>query len=279
MKRVFFAILFLFFLTTLSCKILKDRHDSNKNVNYIKDTITQVEKLQDKRDLIDSINAERIDYANKQVTFNSVFETNTKQYHFSGILRIQNNIRIWISIRPVMAIEANRILIEKDSIYILDRLNQSYYFGDYTYFKKKFKLNLSYDAIQSFLEGNIFFYPDRLSRSEYSINDTIFEGKEVALLKREAHDGDSMIHEMYVQKDSLLMQSNILRSTSTNEFIQIIYRKHKKFEEKEHINLFSIQGMFDEEPFICRIEIENVAFEKEMNFPFNVPKNYTIMKL
>ena len=74
----------------------------------------------------------------------------------SGVanLRIKYDSLIWISISPGLSIEAFRIKLTSDSVFLLDRLSHNYIKSSYREFDKFYGINLNFKWIQAIILGN-----------------------------------------------------------------------------------------------------------------------------
>ena len=81
------------------------------------------------RDLLDSIYYQYGDYSTFSARFTATI-SNPKSVESKGSIRIQKDSVIWISLSPLL-IEAFRCMFTPDSVYIVNRLERSYYAGNY----------------------------------------------------------------------------------------------------------------------------------------------------
>ncbi|MFT6148741.1 MAG: hypothetical protein ACJAUH_001427 [Saprospiraceae bacterium] len=68
-------------------------------------------------------------------------------------VKIEKDKAIWISGQK-FGLEGVRLLIEQDSIQVLNRLERSYMVTDFSYIEKEFNLPANFEAVQDFLIGN-----------------------------------------------------------------------------------------------------------------------------
>ena len=78
---------------------------------------------------------------------------------FSGMIRIKRDSIIWISLRAYN-IEGARMCITQDSVKFLNRMNSTYYLGDFKFITDRFAVDLDYNSIQSILTNTFFIYPE-----------------------------------------------------------------------------------------------------------------------
>ena len=81
-------------------------------------------------------------------------ETNS----FDINLRMCRDSAIWISITPLLGIEAARVLVTQDSVKFIDRIHHEYKIADYKFLNDILHINVDYDIMQAILMGNLFAY-------------------------------------------------------------------------------------------------------------------------
>ena len=108
--------------------------------------------------------------------FSAEYSNGKKENSFNGQIRIRKDSLIWISLIPMLGIEAVRIMISQDSVKMINRLNDSYFIGDYEYVNRFLNSNIDYDLLQAFLLGNdLQFYEGgkfkaAIDRGEYKLS-------------------------------------------------------------------------------------------------------------
>jgi hypothetical protein len=70
-------------------------------------------------------------------------------------IRMKRDSIIWMSIKPMLGIEVMRIVITKDSILILDRMNKSMNLMNMNELSKKISFPLSFKMAESLIIGNL----------------------------------------------------------------------------------------------------------------------------
>lgn len=99
------------------------------------------------------------------------FNSSGNSVSFSFHLRMKRDSAIWLSISPLLGIEAVRILLTRDSVKALDRLNNTYYSDGYNAVSLLANANLNFSLLQSLVMAGYFPSPgsDTL-RSLYTEN-------------------------------------------------------------------------------------------------------------
>ncbi|MFZ4521755.1 MAG: DUF4292 domain-containing protein [Bacteroidales bacterium] len=108
--------------------------------------------------------------------FSADYSNKGKKNSFSGQIRIRKDSLIWISLTPMLGIEAVRLMISQDSVKMINRLNDTYFVGDYEIVNHFLNTNIDFDLLQAFLLGNdLQFYEDgkfkaAIDRGEYKLS-------------------------------------------------------------------------------------------------------------
>jgi len=83
---------------------------------------------------------------------------------FTANFRIKKDSAIWISISPALGIEVARMLMTRDTIRVIDRLDKKKYSRGYDFFNNYTSLPVDYYSLQNLLMGNLI-----LDRSDYVV--------------------------------------------------------------------------------------------------------------
>lgn len=82
-------------------------------------------------------------------------QTPEKNKRFKANMRIRPDSAIWGSVAPAFGIEAIRVLLSKDSLHFLDRMNDRYYVGEAERMGSRYGIPLELELFQSMLFGGI----------------------------------------------------------------------------------------------------------------------------
>ena len=91
--------------------------------------------------------------------FSADYKNKDQETSFGGQIRIRKDSLIWLTLSPMMGIEVIRLVISQDSIKFINRLNNTYFIGDYNYLNQFLNTNIDFDILQAFLIGrDLSFY-------------------------------------------------------------------------------------------------------------------------
>ncbi len=79
------------------------------------------------RSLLNKIDSNRIQYTTFNGKVNVDYKSDDgKKYNVNATIRMYKDSAIWISANAILGIEAMRVLVTKDSVKLLDKLNKTY---------------------------------------------------------------------------------------------------------------------------------------------------------
>lgn len=131
----------------------------------------------------------------------------------SVTIRIQQDSLIWVSISK-LGIEAARVLITRDSIMILDKINRSYAVADFATLSRQFSFSLSYPLLQALLVGNLPL-PNRVAQKSKSTADANY------LLLRQ-QEGQVLV-ENYVDETDRKLKKLLMTQQPANNTLRVDY--------------------------------------------------------
>jgi hypothetical protein len=143
-KKINIVVLMIFVLLMFSCKVVFVNKGKSENLRPTK--------------LYKSLVDNAFEFENMTLKFSAELINGEASETFSGIIRIQRDSIIWLSLRSYN-IEGARVCITQDSVKYLNRIDNTYYLGDFAFLTDRFQIDLDYKTLESILSNNFFFYP------------------------------------------------------------------------------------------------------------------------
>lgn len=143
-KNILIILLIFFVFTTFSCRSTYKIKGKTDNLRPVK--------------LYENIIKNEFIYDNLSLKVSAEAMIDGKKESCSGIIRIQKDSVIWISLRA-FTVEGARLCFTQDSIRFLNRLNNTYFVKDFQTFSKEFGMDIDYGSLQAMLTNNFFFHP------------------------------------------------------------------------------------------------------------------------
>ena len=187
-----------------------------------------------------------------------------KNYDVNASVRLYKDSAIWISANAILGIEAMRVLITKDSVKLMNKLQKTYTARSVDYLQEVTALPLDLKTLQDLIIGNpVFLDSNIVSYSTADNNITMLclgqlfknlitlNGTDYTLLHSKLDDAD--------------ISRNRTAELTYNDYEN---KKGVPFSTKRRITVAE-KNRLD-----IRLDFKQYDFNQEVSFPFSVPKNY-----
>jgi hypothetical protein len=203
-------------------------------------------------------------------------DINNQTNSFSANLRIKKDSAIWISISPALGIEVARALITPDSLKFINRINGTYFKGDFKYLNELLQIEVNFKMIQAILLGNAYLH--------YAIEQYISDRENSELVlstfkkRRIRRDIDVEIPQILTQEVWFSSIQNKIVRMEMQDYrpvrkFTVNYLQFEKVDDLSMPNKLIITAQADKNVKID-LEYSRMTINKELNLPFNIPDNY-----
>lgn len=258
MKHIFFSIVFLFLLT--SCKTLK---------STTKTPILNTEKSTTKSKV--ALAHEKAAFSNKslEAKIDAVYEDESTSQKLIIKLKIEKDKVIWMS-GTYLGFPVAKIMITPDKIQYFEKINKTYFEGDFSLFQQVFGVELNFQQIQNLLLGQaIFDFKDGVSESLNELNQFIL----TPLVQNPRFDL------FYVINPSNFKLVNQEAKMPKNESFKVTYPEYQSVSGQNipaKINIESVKNTKNTKIFL---DIRQVELDRDLTFPFEIPSGYEKLNL
>jgi hypothetical protein len=187
-----------------------------------------------------------------------------KNYNLNANLRMQRDSAIWISVNAVLGIEALRVLITKDSVKLIDKLNKTYQAHSISYLQTTTALPLDLPTLQDLIIGNPVFLDSTVigyTKSPGNIS-LLLLGK---LFKNLITVSASDTTVQHIKLDD----ANPARArTADLSYADYERKKEVPFATKRVISVS------EKKKLDIRLDFKQYDFNEPVSFPFSIPKNF-----
>lgn len=121
--------------------------------------------------LIKKLEQQRLDAEWMTAKVRLKFSDNGSTTRATADIRMRKDSIIWMSVKK-FGIEGARVLITTDSVYLINRLERQYLVNDFSFIESEFNLPASFETLQDFVLGNVFFMTQENIKSD--INDDAY---------------------------------------------------------------------------------------------------------
>ena len=262
MKIIF---ILLAIITLASCRSTKKIQTAIEKKDTVETVTTpKIDTTQLINNALLTLKNNRIDYK----TFSAKVDVDyrggdDKHYDVNANLRMHKDSLIWISVNAVFGIEAMRLLINKDSVFLLDKLNKTYLTRSIDYLQEVSGLPLTLSNLQDILAGNPVFIDSVVSYSNDNSTISLLSiGKTFKNLVTINGEKNVLVH-------SKLDDLDITRSrTADLNYDDYENKKGKSFSSKRRITVA------EKNKLDISLNFKQYEFDNDLSFPFSIPKNY-----
>jgi len=224
----------------------------------------------------------QFDFRTVNIKFQAIVESEKNNMSFGGSMRIIKDRVIWLSMSAVVGIEAFRVIITPDSVKMINRLNKTYFTGDYQLINDLLKTPFDFDMIQALALGNDFSY--------YENN--IFKIVEDANVYRISTPGRKKLKNYVANSTDMnkVLVQDLWISPLTWKIIRQQIKEISKENSKLMIDYSEFKALADqllahqvdvtveaEQKMKVSVTYEKVAFDEEITVPFVIPESFEPM--
>lgn len=215
-------------------------------------------------------NVAEIDFTYLTAKSKLSFKSKTQDISNASLnLRVRKDSLIWISISK-LGIEAVRALISRDSVVIMDKLEQEYVVTDFPTLSRQFNFEMNYDLLQALIVGNLPL-PKRPAQK-------IKNERDYLLLRQNA---GKVLVENYIGESDRKLKRLLVTEQPTKNALRLDYEDFNAlnnfvFPYSSLVTLdYTSQADGQFYQTLIRIKHNKVELvEKNPGFPFTIPAKY-----
>ncbi|MFD2514716.1 DUF4292 domain-containing protein [Pontibacter locisalis] len=193
-----------------------------------------------------------------QITFNDKNDNLS-----SGVsLRIKKDSVIWVSVQPGLGIEAARMMLTQDSVFMMNRLQKEYIATDYRFLRNKLNVDLDFEVLQAILLGNY------QSQGSEKVMD---EGN----LQHIQQARENLLFDYFIGLQNSKLQQLNVQDKNTSNTITVKYNSFDQIGAVPFAHALAAQVLQQGEITDFTLKHSRVAISDQvLDFPFAVPSDY-----
>jgi hypothetical protein len=256
--RYTFKILLLLFLGFTSCKSSKKITETIKveEVSTKKLISNHYEHVFNKQTLEARLNAK---YNDKNTSATIVVK-----------LRLEKDKTIWMSATK-MSIPIAKLKITPNRVSYYEKLNKTYFDGDFSLLTKWLGTELDYEKVQNILLGQAIL---NLRKGKYDskITDNMYE-----LIPKKNEDLFDIL--FFLNPENFKLEKQEINNQKKKQMLQVSYPNYTNIEGEEMPQNIDITAKDIKKTTTINIEYKSVEFNKELTYPFEIPSGYKQISL
>lgn len=206
----------------------------------------------------------KLDFKTLYIKASARYVDEKQSQNVSAEIKIEKDKQILVSVR-FLGITMAKALITPTAVSYYEKINSTYYEGDFTSLSKWLGTELDYSKVQNLLVGEAL---DDLRKGKYT--QTIVEN----LFKLEDEKEAKIKKAFYLDSEKYLLQKEEISQPAENRMLEIKYADTKTFDQgilptSIEINAVQPKGKTD-----INLNYNNISFNEELSFPYSVPSGY-----
>lgn len=250
-KKIYYVTLISLFL--FGCKATKG----------VKDVGTT--KKMSTTEIITTHHSKSATFSSLKAALNINLNTAEKEEKFTASLRIQKNEKIWMSIGK-MGFPGAKILITPTKVQFYNKIDNTYFDGDYSIIGTWLGADLNFSQLQSVLIGESMF---TLEPTQYD-SEVLDNGY---LLRPE--DMNPLIeHYITINPSNFKLKTQEISQPKEFRIFTVDYNSYQSVTEQLVPLLINMTMVEKTSETQIDITYRNVSLNQELRFPFKIPSNY-----
>lgn len=254
MKKYIALVLVTAFMVSCKSKAVAVQNNNGNTEVITKEDKKAVEKHYDNK----------LDFSTLYIKASARYADEKQSQNVTADIRIEKDKQILVSVR-FLGITMAKALITPTTVSYYEKINSTYYEGDFTSLSKWLGTELDYSKVQNLLVGEAL---DDLRKGKYT--QTIVEN----LFKLEDVKETNIKKSFYLDADKYLLQKEEISQPSENRMLQISYGDSKVFNQGTLPTSIEINAIQPKGKTNINLNYNNISFNEELSFPYSVPSGY-----
>jgi uncharacterized protein YpiB (UPF0302 family) len=246
--------------STVTPPIQKTETSSKDNTNKEEEPVSHFS-------IENATNPLRLDFQSAEMTGEMVLENTTDRYNFAFNIRILKDSIIWMQLKK-FGLEGARILINKDSMYVIDRIHRSYMKKSWQEIQTQMNAPVDFNILYELIAGNPYY----MEMGKDSIRST--ENMKIITNRKDSNRISIGINAVFEQMISYMIEDlskNIYLKMDLADY-KLLYDK-KKFSYLRDLEIISNNVKL----LYINLSFNEVKRNTKFKFPFEIPVGYKPM--
>jgi hypothetical protein len=209
--------------------------------------------------------ANKSDFKTLYIKSNVKYNDEKQSQNLTAEIKIKKDEQILVSIR-FLGITMAKALITPASVSYYEKLNSTYFEGDFSTLSKWLGTDLDFNKVQNILIGQAI---DDLTKGKYQ--DSLV-GQEYRL--EDLSKNNKIKKYFFFNKDSFLLSKQEITQIAENRKIEVLYSGHKKYNDSPIPSDIVINAEQEKGKTEINLGYNTITINEELNFPYSVPKDY-----
>lgn len=210
-----------------------------------------------------------LDFKTISIRATAKYDDGKNMQSVSADIRIIKDEKIWINVK-FLGFPAAKALITPEKVSYYEKVNNTYFEGDYIVLSNWLGTDLDFQKVQNLLLGKAL---DDLTKKQYvaSIEEDMYKLTE----KIKSPSTDKAF---YFEAGNFLIKKEKVVQKAENRSLEIQYPSFGKFNGMFLPNEILLKAIQDDKVTI-EIQYKNITFDEDLSMPFSIPSGYDEVKI
>lgn len=251
-------ILLLIFLAITSCKSKKNLTDAN-TIEF-----TSAKKI------ISNHYDNTFEKETVSANMSANYEDAKTSVSINIKLRLEKDKAIWMSATK-MGFPIAKILITPTSVQYYEKLDKTYFDGDFSLLSKWLGSELDFEKVQNLLVGQALL---DLNEEKYTMQ---IVNNSYELEPKQKNDLYGIL--FFMNPENYKLDKQEISNPKKEQLLAISYPKYNKIDGEQFPKEIDIKVLEDKKSTSINIEYKSVVFDLDLSFPFKIPSGYKKISL
>jgi len=226
----------------------------------------KVDSLSLVKNIIKNINNSHINFKTFSAKVKVDYQGNEGGDQATAFIRMQKDSLIWVSLTGALGIEGFRLMIDQDSVKLMNKLKKVVQYRSINYLQELTQVPLTFQSLQNLIIGNPIYLDSNIVSYKSTDNQllVLMIGKIFKNLLTLDNTDFKVLHSKLDDVDPI-----------RNRTADITYYDY----EKKDDFLFPASrriSIAEKSKLDIELNFKQYSFNDDLTFPFNIPKNYKV---
>ena len=185
-------------------------------------------------------------------------------------LRLEKDKTIWMSATK-LGIPLAKVKITPNRVLYYEKLQRTYFDGDFSLLSKWLGTELDYEKVQNILLGQAVLnlkkgkYNSEISQNSYQLS------------PKKDHELFGIL--FFMNPDNFKLNKQEIRHPEKQQLLSVSYPKYNEIKGEQFPKNINIRATDNKNLTTINLEYRSVEFNRELTFPFSIPKGYKEISL
>lgn len=190
------------------------------------------------------------------------YEDKNASQGLSVSLRMEKDKAIWIS----ATLGVVKAYITPNRVSFYNRLDNTYFDGDFSYLSKLLGTELDFEKVQSLLLGEAIL---DLRKDKYDVS---ISNENYELKPKKALDLFKILFQ--IEPKHFKIGSQQISQPEKGRLLNIAYKNYQEIDQKIIPNEITISATMNGNQSLIGLEYKNIEFNRNLKFPYDIPKGF-----